>query len=214
MSACFAILLAIPIGVLSAVDRNGPLDRVLSGVAVICVSSPAFLTAIVLMLIFSMKLRWFPVFGAGRGFLENCYYLFLPALALSLNLVALIARITRSRLIVELRSNYAMTEIAKGTPYWKVVLGHCLKNSLIPVITVASIQIGTMIVGAVLVENVFALGGVGALLIEGIKGSDYPVVQNIILFLVAMFLLINLAVDLIYAAIDPRIRVYRGGALV
>jgi peptide/nickel transport system permease protein len=87
-----------------------------------------------------------------------------------------------------------------------VVLGHCLKNSLIPVITVASIQIGTMIVGAVLVENVFALGGIGALLIEGIKASDYPLVQSVILLLVAMFLLINLVVDIIYAMIDPRIR--------
>jgi ABC-type dipeptide/oligopeptide/nickel transport system permease component len=121
-------------------------------------------------------------------------------------MIALIARITRSHMITELKSNYALTQIAKGTPFRRVVLGHCLKNSLIPVITVASIQIGTMVVGAVLVENVFALGGVGALLIEGIKASDYPVVQSIILLLVVMFLLINLLVDMIYAVIDPRIR--------
>jgi peptide/nickel transport system permease protein len=206
MSAVFAILLAIPMGVVSAAKKHTFTDRLLSGIAVVCLSSPAFLSAIVLLLIFSLRLKWFPAFGAGRGFVQNLYFLCLPAFALSLNMIALIARITRSHMITELKSNYALTQIAKGTPYRRVVLGHCLKNSLIPVITVASIQMGTMIVGAVLVENVFALGGVGALLIEGIKGSDYPVVQSIILLLVMMFLLINLLVDIIYALIDPRIR--------
>jgi peptide/nickel transport system permease protein len=206
MSAIFAVLLAIPMGVISAMRKHTLTDRLLSGLAVVFLSSPAFLTAIVLMFVFSLKLKWFPAFGAGRNFIENCYYLCLPAFALSLNMVALIARITRSHMITELKSNYAMTEIAKGTPRRRVALRHCLPNSLIPVITVASIQIGTMIVGAVLVENVFALGGVGALLIEGIKASDYPVVQSIILLLVIMFLCINLVVDILYALIDPRIR--------
>jgi peptide/nickel transport system permease protein len=206
MSAVFAALLAIPMGMISAVRKDTLTDRFLSGLAVVCLSSPAFLTAIVLMFVFSLKLKWFPAFGAGRNFVENFYYLCLPAFALSLNMIALIARITRSHMIAELKSNYAMTEIAKGTPYWRVALRHCLANSLIPVITVASIQTGTMIVGAVLVENVFALGGIGALLIEGIKGADYPVVQSIILLLVSMFLFINLGVDILYALIDPRIR--------
>lgn len=109
-------------------------------------------------------------------------------------------------MIEQLNSNYAATAIAKGTPYWKVVLGHCLKNAVIPVITVGSIQIGSMIVGAVLVENVFALGGLGGLLIEAIKASDYPVVQGVTLMLVTVFLLVNLLVDVLYAVIDPRIR--------
>ncbi len=121
-------------------------------------------------------------------------------------MVALISRITRSNMIEQLNSNYAATAIAKGIPYSRVVLRHCLKNALIPVITVAGIQVGTMIVGAVLVENVFALGGLGALLIEGIKASDYPVVQGITLMLVTIFLVINLIVDIVYALIDPRIR--------
>ena len=206
MSSVLAIVIAIPVGIISAVKMNRPTDRILSMLTLVFVASPVFLTAIVLMLVFALQLAWFPTFGTGGSFWENLYFLALPALALSLNMVALLSRITRSNMIEQLNSNYAATAIAKGTPYRKVVLGHCLKNAVIPVITVGSIQIGSMIVGAVLVENVFALGGLGGLLIEAIKASDYPVVQGITLMLVAVFLLVNLLVDVLYAFIDPRIR--------
>jgi peptide/nickel transport system permease protein len=206
MSAVFALALAVPGGVISAIKKNSILDRVLSALMIFCVSSPVFLNAIVLMLLFSLRLRWFPAYGAGHGFGENLYYLALPAFALSLNMVALMGRITRDRMIGELKSNYALALTAKGTPFARIVVAHCLKNTLIPVITVAGIQIGAMVVGAVLVENVFALGGIGALLIEGIQGSDYPLVQSIMLFLVALFLVLNLLVDMVYVLIDPRIR--------
>ncbi|MDR2952200.1 MAG: ABC transporter permease [Treponema sp.] len=206
MSAVFAVLIAIPAGVACAVKRNTVLDRVISSFMIFCVSSPVFLNAILLMLIFVLKLRWFPAFGAGRNIAENLYYLCLPAFALSLNMVALIGRIVRDRMIGELKSPYALALVAKGTPQNKIVLKHCLKNTLVPVITVAGVQIGAMVIGAVLVENVFALGGIGALLIEGIQASDYPVVQSVMLFLVALFLVLNLVVDMVYFVIDPRIR--------
>lgn len=206
MSAVLAILIAIPVGILSAVKMNSILDRILSALTLIFVASPVFLTAIILMLIFCLKIPIFPSFGSGDGFVDNLRYLFLPALALSLNMVALISRITRSNMIEQLNANYATTAVAKGVPYHKVVMKHCLKNAIIPVITVTSIQFGTMIVGAVLVENVFALGGIGDVLLSGVKSADYPVVQGITLMLVAIFLLINLLVDVLYALIDPRIR--------
>ncbi|MDR0589716.1 MAG: ABC transporter permease [Spirochaetaceae bacterium] len=206
MSAVFALALAIPGGAVSAVKKDSLLDRILSTVMIFCVSSPVFLNAMVLMLIFSLRLRWFPAYGAGHGFGENLYYLALPAFALSLNMVALMGRITRDRMIGELKSNYALALTAKGTSFARIVISHCLKNTLIPVITVAGVQIGAMVVGAVLVENVFALGGIGALLIEGIQGSDYPLVQSIMLFLVTLFLALNLLVDMAYVLIDPRIR--------
>ena len=206
MSAVLAIALSIPIGIICAVKMNTLIDRLLSTLTLILVASPVFLTAIVLMLVFALNLRWFPSFGAGKSFAENLYYLFLPSLALSLSMVALIARITRSNMIEQLNAPYATTAVAKGIPYRKVVLKHCFKNTVIPVVTVASLQIGTMIVGAVLVENVFALGGIGDVLISAIKASDYPVVQGITLMLVSVFALINLLVDILYAAIDPRIR--------
>ncbi len=206
MSAVLAIALSIPIGIICAVKMNTLIDRLLSTLTLILVASPVFLTAIVLMLVFALNLRWFPSFGAGKSFAENLYYLFLPSLALSLSMVALIARITRSNMIEQLNAPYATTTVAKGIPYRKVVLKHCFKNTVIPVVTVASLQIGTMIVGAVLVENVFALGGIGDVLISAIKASDYPVVQGITLLLVTVFALINLLVDILYAVIDPRIR--------
>ncbi len=206
MSAVLALLIAIPVGIICAVKMNTWLDRLLSIMTLIFVASPVFLTAIVLMIVFALKLKMFPTFGAGKTFTENLYYLFLPSLALSMNMVALIARITRSNMIEQLNSNYTTTAIAKGIPYYKIVLKHCLKNAVIPVITVASIQIGSMIIGAVLVENVFALGGIGDILIASIKSSDYPVVQGITLLLVALFVTINLIVDIVYALIDPRIR--------
>ena len=206
MSAILALVLAIPIGVISAVKMNTIVDRTLSILTLIFVASPVFLTAILLMLVFALKLNWFPSFGSGKTFVENLRYLFLPALALGLNMVALIARITRTNMIEQLNSNYTTTAIAKGIPYPTIVMKHCFKNAVIPVITVASIQIGSMIVGAVLVENVFALGGVGDILISGVKASDYPVVQSITLMMVVVFMLINLLVDILYAVIDPRIR--------
>ena len=206
MSAFFAVLLAIPAGIVSAIKRNTIVDRIISAFMVFCVSSPAFLNAILLMLLFVFKLRWFPAFGLGRDFSENLYYLCLPALALSLNMVALIGRMVRDRMIGEFKSNYALALTAKGTPFRRIVMTHCFKNTLIPVITIGGVQLGAMVTGAVLVENVFSLGGIGALLIEGIQASDYPVVQSIMLFLVALFLLLNLLVDIIYFIIDPRIR--------
>ena len=206
MSAILALIIAIPIGIVCAVKMNTWLDRLLSILTLIFVASPVFLTAIILMLVFALKLGWFPTFGAGKTFVENLYYLFLPSLALSMNMVALIARITRSNMIEQLNSNYTTTAVAKGIPYRTIVMKHCLKNAIIPVITVASIQVGSMIVGAVLVENVFALGGIGDILISSIKSSDYPVTQSITLLLVAIFVIINLIVDIVYALIDPRIR--------
>jgi peptide/nickel transport system permease protein len=206
MSAIFAILLAVPAGIISAVKRHTIIDRAISAFMIFCVSSPVFLNAILLMLIFVLKLKMFPAFGAGSGFIENLYYLCLPAFALSLNMVALIGRIIRDRMIVEFKSNYALALSAKGTPFSRIVMTHCFKNTLIPVITVGGVQLGAMVIGAVLVENVFALGGIGALLIEGIQASDYPVVQSIMLFLVTLFLVLNLIVDIVYFIIDPRIR--------
>ena len=206
MSAVFAILLAIPAGIAAALKRDTIIDRILSIFMIFCVSSPVFLNALLLMLIFVFKLRWFPAFGTGGSFTENLYYLCLPAFALSLNMVALMGRIVRDRMIGEFKSNYVLALTAKGTPHSRITMVHCLKNTLIPVITVAGVQIGAMVIGAVLVENIFALGGIGALLIEGIQASDYPVVQSIMLFLVALFLILNLIVDLIYFIIDPRIR--------
>ena len=201
LAGVLAILIAIPLGVISAVKMNTIVDKILSMLSLILVASPVFLTAIVLMLIFAVNLRMFPTMGTG-----TFRHLILPATALALNMVALTSRITRSTMIEQLNSDYIRTATAKGIPRRRVVVNHALKNALIPVITVTSVQIGAMLIGAVLVETVFAMGGLGGLLIPAIKASDYPLVQGITMLMVTIFLCVNLIVDVIYAILDPRIR--------
>ena len=202
LSGVLAILIAIPVGIVSAVNMNRWLDKLLSVLTLIFVASPVFLTALVLMLVFAQKLHWFPAIYQGNGIRE----MILPAIALAMNMVALTSRITRTSMIEQLNSDYIRTATAKGLPRRRVVLTYALKNAMIPIITVSSIQIGTMLVGAVLVENVFAMGGLGDLLVSSIKSADYPVVQSVTLLLVFVFLCTNLVVDILYAVLDPRIR--------
>lgn len=202
LSSVLAILIAIPVGVISAVKMNTWLDKLLSVITLVLVASPVFLTALVLMLVFALKLGWFPAIYQGNGLRE----MILPAIALAMNMIALTSRITRTSMIEQLSSDYIRTATAKGIPRRRVILVYALKNAMIPIITVTSIQTGTMLVGAVLVESVFAMGGLGDLLISGIKSADYPVVQSVTLLLVFIFLCINLLVDILYAVLDPRIR--------
>ena len=202
LSGVLAIAMAIPVGILSAVRMNTWLDKLLSVITLVLVASPVFLTALVLMLVFALRLRWFPAIYQGNGLRE----MILPAVALAMNMVALTSRITRTSMIEQLGSDYIRTATAKGIPRRRVILVYALKNAMIPIITVTSIQIGTMLVGAVLVESVFAMGGLGDLLISGIKSADYPVVQSVTLLLVFIFLCVNLLVDILYAVLDPRIR--------
>ena len=201
LSGFIAMVIAIPVGVISAVKMNSWLDKLLSVITLVFMASPVFLTALVLMLVFALKLKWFPAVYQG-----NFREMILPAIALAMNMIALTSRITRTSMIEQMNSDYIRTATAKGIPRWRVIIVYALKNALIPVITVASIQVGGMLVGAVLVESVFAMGGLGDLLITGIKASDYPVVQSVTLLMVFVFLCINLAVDILYAVIDPRIR--------
>ncbi len=202
VSGLLAVAIALPVGIISAVRMNTWLDKLLSVLTLVFVASPVFLTALVLMLVFALHLKWFPAIYHGGSVKE----MVLPAVALALNMVALTSRITRTSMIEQLNSDYIRTATAKGIPRRRVILVYALKNALIPIITVTSVQIGTMLVGAVLVESVFAMGGLGDLLITGIKTADYPVVQSVTLLLVFIFLCINLLVDVLYAVLDPRIR--------
>jgi peptide/nickel transport system permease protein len=197
---------AVPLGVIAAANKGSALDRIITAFALAALSSPVFLTGIVGILVFAYYLGWLPAFGSGEGFFENFRYLLLPSAALALNMLALSLRVTRNGMIEALGSNYVQTAIAKGLPRRSVLLKHALRNALIPLFTVAGLQIGFLLTGTVLVEYTFGIGGIGSLLVNGIQSSDYPVIQGATLFVVAFFLLVNLAVDLLYAAIDPRIR--------
>ena len=158
------------------------------------------------MILFLAQMPGVNFTGTYTNVHEYLERILLPSVALSFGMLALVSRVTRTSMIKELKSKYVETAEAKGISKKQIIFKHAFKNAIIPVITVMSIQIGAMVVGSVLVENVFALPGLGSLLINAINTSDYPIVQSVMLLLVAVFLILNLIVDIIYAIIDPRIR--------
>ncbi|MFO7545948.1 MAG: ABC transporter permease [Trueperaceae bacterium] len=196
-----ALLIGIPAGVIAALRQNTWTDLLVTVGSLIGVSMPVFWFGLLAMLYFSVQLGWFPV--AGRGTLAH---LVLPAVSLGLGSMAIIARMTRSSMLEVLGLDYVRTARAKGLQGARVVAKHALRNALIPVVTVGGLQFGQLLSGAVLTETVFAWPGIGRLLVDSIRARDYPVVQGSVLLIAVTFILINIAVDLIYGFIDPRIR--------
>lgn len=201
-----AMVLALPLGVLTAVHRNTLFDRLGVFFMVLGGSTPVFFSGVLAILIFAFWLGWLPSTGYGRGLVGQIKHLILPCTVLGLSMVALTARMIRGNLIETLSAPYVTVAQAKGLPNRLVVLRHALRNAIIPVITVASIQLSYLLVGAVLIEHTFGLGGLGGLLVSAILDSDYPVVQGITLFMAVVFLVTNLLVDVLYVVVDPRIR--------
>ena len=195
------IVVALPIGILSATRRNSRLDNLVMGVALLAQSMPTFWIGIMLILIFGVYLRWFPI--SGR---ENLASLILPAITLSAFATARNARIARSSMLDTLSQDYIRTARSKGLPDKLVITRHALKNALIPVVTMLGLEIGALLGGALVTETVFAWPGVGRLAIDAIYARDYPLVQGVITFMALIFVLVNLVIDLSYALIDPRIR--------
>jgi ABC-type dipeptide/oligopeptide/nickel transport system permease component len=197
-----AIVLAIPLGVLSATRRGGPIDLAAMGVALVGQAVPNFWLAIMMILLFAVSLGWLPT--SGRGGWEHVV---LPATAIAINLMALLTRLARSTMLEVLAEDYVRTARAKGLRELAVLSGHALRNALIPLVTVIGLQFGYILGGAVVIETVFTWPGVGLFTIQAITNRDYPVVQASVLLLATAVVLINLIVDLLYAVLDPRIRV-------
>jgi peptide/nickel transport system permease protein len=205
----FAMLLGIPAGILSATRRDQAIDNVTRVGTLLGLSVPVFWQGTMLILFFSIYLRWMPPvmwvdFFADPG--RNLTIMALPALCLGTASAANIARTTRACMLDVLRSEYIRTAAAKGLADRLVVLKHALKNALIPIVTVAGLQIGILLGGTVVVEEVFTLPGIGRLVLWSIYQRDYPLTQSTILFVAVMFMAINLAVDVLYGYLDPRIR--------
>ncbi|MEW6262469.1 MAG: nickel ABC transporter permease [Thermodesulfobacteriota bacterium] len=195
-----ALIVAVPLGVVSAVKRGSLIDLCSMLAALFGLSMPHFWLGIMLMLLFSVTLGWLPT--SGRGGWEH---LIMPALALGLSLMAMFARLTRSVMLEVLSQDYVRTARAKGLKERLVIGKHALKNALIPLVTVAGMQFGFLIGGTVIIETVFAWPGVGRLVVQAIFARDYPLVQATVLVLAVIFVLLNLAVDLIYVYLDPQI---------
>jgi peptide/nickel transport system permease protein len=211
LSSLILLLIAIPSGIITALKLNSPFDTLLSVIQLILVASPPFLTSILMIWIITMVAPGFRFTGSFSNFAQFLQRVILPATALAFSMIALTSRIMKASMVEQIQSNYHTAAIAKGLPPWKVALRHCLKNAVIPVITVFGTQFGILIIGSVLVESVFSLAGLGSILIEGIKASDYPLVQGITMLLVFVFMSISTILDLLYGIIDPRIRVHGGG---
>jgi peptide/nickel transport system permease protein len=196
-----ALVVAFPIGVVSAVKRNSLLDHTAMGLALVGQSAPTFFIGILLILTLSLRLDLFPT--SGRGDWRN---LVLPALTLGAFTMASIARITRSAVLEVLRADFVRTARAKGVTELWVVAKHTLRNAALPILTITGLQFGTLLGGAVVTETVFAWPGIGRLAIQSIYNRDYPVVQSTVFIAAVLFIAINFALDLLYGILDPRAR--------
>ena len=209
LSVGFALLLGIPAGIIAAARRDQAVDNVTRVGALVGLSVPVFWQGTMLILFFSIYLRWMPPV-VWVDFLtdprRNLTIMVLPALCLGTASAANIVRTTRAGMLDVLRSEYIRTAAAKGLSRQLVILKHALKNALIPIVTVAGLQVGILLGGTVVVEEVFTLPGIGRLVLWSIYQRDYPLTQSTILFIAIMFMAINLAVDLLYGYLDPRIR--------
>ncbi len=202
-----AVLLAVPLGLFAAMRRGGPGDVAVIGASQVGLAIPNFWFAILLILVFAIHLRWFAA-GGFTPWDENWALalksLILPALALALSEAAILTRVTRAAALDVLGQDFIRTARAKGVSRLGVLLGHVLRNALLPVATIMGLQFAFLVAGAVVVENVFYLPGLGRLLVQAIDQRDLAVVQNIILCLAGFVVLVNFAVDAVYAVIDPR----------
>ena len=201
MGVVFAWVVGLTSGIIAAIRQNRLLDRMFMGFALMGVSMPVFMTSLFLQYIFAFQLKWFPLTSTG-SFIS----MILPAIALGWNSAGSIARMTRSSLIEVMQADYIDTAKAKGLFKAAVIMKHALKNSLLPVITMMALQLASMLSGAVITETVFAIPGIGRLATTAISNRDMPVLQGTILFTTVIVILGNLLADLLYSALDPRIR--------
>ncbi len=222
-AALLALAVGVPMGVYTGLHRDGVLSRLLLAVSLVGVSLPTFLTGILLILLFSVVLGWLPSFGRGdvvrlgwwtTGFLtlSGLKSLILPAITLALFQMTLIMRLVRAEMLEVLRTDYIKFARARGLPNRMVNFGHALKNTLVPVITITGLQLGSIIAFAIITETVFQWPGMGFLIVQAIGFADIPVMAAYLVLIAFFFVVINLIVDLLYYAVDPRLRVERGAA--
>jgi len=195
------VIVGMPAGVAAAYTASGPLDRVVMALVLLGQSVPTFWLGLLMIRIFAVNLRWVPVSGHGTAL-----HLVMPAVALGLYLAALLGRLTRSEMLEALAQDYVRTARAKGLSERVVTVAHALKNALLPIVTLIGLQLGALLGGAVVTETVFAWPGVGSLVLDAILRRDYPVVLAAVEFVAVGFIVINMALDLLYGYLDPRLR--------
>jgi peptide/nickel transport system permease protein len=204
-----AVVVAVPLGVVAAVRRGGWIDRVVQAVSVITVAVPDFVFGILSILLFSLVLGMFPASGYApftASLALNIHSLVLPAVSLALGLAGVLTRVTRSAMLDVLHTDYVRFARANGMSAGAVIFRYALRNAAIPIVTVAGLQVGYLLGGTVVVEQLFAIPGVGQLVVQAMLNRNYPVVQTCVLIFVLGFILVNLIADLLYAVLNPKIR--------
>ena len=201
-ASLISILLALPLGIIAAVKQNTFFDSASMFIAIIGISCPTFWFGLILILVFAVNLKWFPVSGQ----VDSLKGIILPAVTLGFHSMASMARVTRSSMLEVIRQDYIRTARGKGQSEVKIRYVHALRNALIPIITVIGNSFGSMLCGAVLTESIFSIPGLGKLVVDAINIRNYPMVQGAVLFIAFIHAMVNLLVDILYAVIDPRIR--------
>ena len=197
----FALALGLFMGVMAAVYHGKLLDRLLMTLAVAGISAPAFWVAVILQIVFALNLKWFPLAGVKKA-----GAFFLPTIALGVRYAASIARVTRTSMLEVLSQDYMRTAEAKGLARWTVILGHGFRNALIPIITIAGTQLGDIFTGSILIETIFAIPGIGSMLLTAINQRDLPLIEGGVMYIALICVVVYLIVDILYAVVDPRIR--------
>jgi peptide/nickel transport system permease protein len=204
-SAVLAVLMALPLAVVSALHAERPVDHAIRLASMVGFAMPPFWVGLLLMLFFGVTLSWFPVSGYGRTFVEHLWHLFLPSTTIALFLAPMLVQSLRSAMLDVMTADYIEVARAKGLSRRRILFKHVLRNALIPVITVLAVNVGWLLSGAVVVEYVFAFPGLGSLLVRAVGFRDYPVIQGLALVFAVLVMVINLLADLSYMLIDRRV---------
>ncbi len=213
LSLLVSVFFGFIFGVVSALKPNSKLDTFITSLSSVALAIPNFWLGLMMILIFSVRLRWLPPSGTGEiegSYILNMKYLLMPVISIAIPQIAVFARYMRSAMVDVLSTDYIRAARAKGLFETRVISHHALRNAMIPVITIIGIQFGRLLAGAVITEAVFAYSGIGRLILVSIMNRDYPVVQSSLMLVVVIFIITNLLVDLSYGILDPRVRVARG----
>lgn len=204
-----ALVASVPLGMLVAVRPNGAVDRVVNAIAYACMAIPSFILAVVLVLVFAVQLRWLPATGLppfSESPMDHIRSLVLPVVSLAMGLLAVYVRLLRAEMVSTLREDYILNAQARGLPQRWILLRHALRPSSFALVTAVGLNTGVLIGGALVIEAIFVLPGMGSLAVSAIQSRDYPVVQAVVVVVASAYVVVNFAVDLIYGVLDPRVR--------